>query len=49
MDTQRGDRVSDCDTLENKTDELIRLMLSFCEGEIREVSVMPDARASSLA
>ena len=49
MDTQRSDDVSDSDALENKADELIRLMLSFCEDEIREVSAMTDARASSLA
>jgi len=49
MDTQHSSHVSDSDALENKADELIRLMLSFCEEEIREVAAMPDARASALA
>jgi hypothetical protein len=48
MDIQDHDQVPGSDDLERKTQELISLMFSLCEEEIRGI-VMPDARASSLA
>ena len=47
MNTQHHDQAPNGD-LERKANELISLMFSVCEKEIRGVS-MPDARASSLA
>ena len=47
MNTQHHDQAPNGD-LERKANELISLMFSVCEEEIRGIS-MPDARASLLA
>jgi hypothetical protein len=47
MDTQHHDPILDIQVLEHKADELISLMFSLCEEELRR-SAMPDARATSL-
>jgi hypothetical protein len=49
MKNQRNDPIHDVEDLERKAAELVSLTFSLCEERIRSVSVMPDARASSLA
>jgi hypothetical protein len=49
MDMQHNVHVLHTEELERMADELISLMLSLCEEEIRDTSAVPDARISSLA
>jgi hypothetical protein len=48
MDTQHHAHIHGIDEFERKADELINLMLSLCEEELRRPA-MPDAHALSLA
>jgi hypothetical protein len=49
MDAQHHGHVTGFEDFEHKAEELISLTLSLCEEWLRERTVMPDARASSLA
>jgi hypothetical protein len=49
MDNHKYDLNLKIEDLERKAAEFITLMFSMCEERLRDVSAVPDARASSLA